>query len=592
MDLDNPAVGDAPTASRPRRGGMERISRRGTRMHDGQVTIDRRRATEERRLRSIIEQLADGIVIVGGDGLIRFANPAAGQLFARSPTELVGSEFGFAIAGGAPAEIDVVRRDGAPVTAELRVVDMSWEGEPACLVSVRDVTDRRRAEERARQIERERAARAEAEAANHAKSEFLATMSHELRTPLNAVIGYAQLLDLGIGGSLAADQQRHVDRILASSQHLLGLVNEVLDLAKIDAGRLAVHVAPTSAARTADAAAALVQPSAEAHGVRFAARPADELPVYYAGDEDRVRQILVNLLANAVKFTSAGGSVSLEYGTSARPDPGARLHPGGRWAVFRVSDTGIGIPADQLSRIFEPFVQVNSGHTRANEGSGLGLAISRRLARLMLGDITVRSTVGAGSVFTLWLPAADTDELEPRPAAVPPTDARTRPHGLADVGEILMRELQSLLEAFVTRLRVECPAPGVAGLKFSQLADHVAGYVADLAGMLIALDEAEGAPSGLLADAADIHRLVAGRHGAQRARLGWSEAAVRCEYHVLGDEIERLVRRRGAALPDSAVDEAVAVTTRLIRQAEQASVRAFARVTSAEENRRRARAGG
>jgi hypothetical protein len=110
--------------------------------------------------------------------------------------------------------------------------------------------------------------------------------------------------------------------------------------------------------------------------------------------------------------------------------------------------------------------------------------------------------------------------------------------------------------------------------------------------MLIALDEADGAPSGLLADAADIHRLVAGRHGAQRARLGWSEDAVRCEYHVLGDEIERLVRRRGAALPDSAVDEAVAVTTRLIRQAEQASVRAFARLTSADENRRRARAGG
>jgi signal transduction histidine kinase len=557
----------------------------GNQMEERRATTDRRRhrREEQQQLRAIVTQLADGIVIVGADGRIRFANPAAEHLFGRSVSHLLGTQFGYPVANGHPAAIDVVRPGGATVAAELRVVDITWEGEPARLVSIRDITERRRAEERNQQLERERAARTQAEAANQAKSDLIATMSHELRTPLNAVLGYAELLDLGIGGSLGPEQRHQVDRIRASGRHLLGLVDQILDLAKVDAGRLSVEMGSFPATVTADAASALIQPVAEARGINFVERPGDGR-VNYVGDEDRVRQILVNLLTNAVKFTEAGGTVTLEYGQAAHADGQARLHGHGPWTYFRVTDTGIGIPVDQLARIFQPFVQVETGHTRSKDGSGLGLTISRRLARLMRGDITVASTVGEGSAFTLWLPTSDEPELA-EPAAEAEASARPEPtggarrhRGLAELGECLLRELEPLLEAFVSRIRAECPIPGAATLKFSQLADHVASYVADVAGTLIALDESAGQPSGVVADAVDIHRLVASRHGAQRARLGWNEEAIRCEYAILRDELERVMQRHARAADDTALDEVRLVVGRFLEEAERTSVRALTRV--------------
>jgi hypothetical protein len=368
-----------------------------------------------------------------------------------------------------------------------------------------------------------------------------------------------------------------VDRIRASGRHLLGLVDQLLDLAKADAGRLSVQIGSFPASATADAAAALIQPAAEARGIKFVARPS-AATINYVGDEDRVRQILVNLVTNAVKFTEAGGTVTLEYGEAARPDGEARVRGTGPWTYFRVTDTGIGIPADQLSRVFQPFVQVESGRTRSKDGSGLGLTISRRLARLMRGDVTVQSTVGQGSAFTLWLPSDETALSHAESQGVDRGDLAEH-RGLANIGEVLLRELEPLLEAFVSRLRSECPAPGAATLTFSQLADHVASYVADLAGMLMALDESRGEPASILIDAADIHRLVAGRHGAQRARLGWEEAAISCEYHILRDEIERIIRQRARA-DGEAIDEAWGVMTRFLEEAERTSIRALARAAA------------
>jgi signal transduction histidine kinase len=355
------------------------------------------------RLQSIVEHIVDGVIITSIGGRILFANPAAERLFGRPAPELLSADLGIP-ASNDISEIDIIRPRSGVVTAELRSAEIEWEGAPARLVSLRDVTDRKREQERAAQLHLERLARAEAEAANQAKSEFLSIMSHELRTPLNAIIGYSELLDLGMPGQLSDEQRRHVVRIRESADHLLGLVNEILDLGKVEGGRLFVRSEPTSIGKAVDAAIGVIQPIADSRRVSLV-RPRDA-DVQYVGDSDRVRQIIVNLLSNAVKFTSVGGCVTVDCSVVDRPDPDCCIDdPKGRYTRLSVADTGIGIPQERVASIFEPFVQVDSGYHRTKEGSGLGLTISRRLARLMRGDLTVASEPGRGSTFSLWLPS-------------------------------------------------------------------------------------------------------------------------------------------------------------------------------------------
>jgi signal transduction histidine kinase len=247
--------------------------------------------------------------------------------------------------------------------------------------------------ERARLFQAEHAARAEAERANRAKSEFLAVMSHELRTPLNAIGGYAELMEMGIRGPITPQQREDLRRVQTSQRHLLGLINEVLNYARLETGTVHYDIGEVRMRDTLAAAEALVAPQAQAKELALAVEPCPPSVVARA-DAEKVRQILVNLLSNAVKFTDAGGRVELACASS-----GARVE-------VVVRDTGIGIAADQLDRIFEPFVQVRADLTRTAEGTGLGLAISRDLARGMGGDLTAESAPGAGSAFTLTLPAA------------------------------------------------------------------------------------------------------------------------------------------------------------------------------------------
>jgi PAS domain S-box-containing protein len=237
--------------------------------------------------------------------------------------------------------------------------------------------------------------RAAAEEANQAKSTFLAVMSHELRTPLNAIGGYIQLLEMGIHGPVTDAQRDTLERVDRSQRHLLRLINEVLNLARIEAGHVEYAIADVPVEEVVAAVAPMVEPQLVRKGVGFAVEVGPDLTV--RADREKVEQILLNLMSNAVKFTPGGGQVRVEATRS--PDDGNQL-------LLRVRDTGIGIPPEKVNAVFEPFVQVDASRTRGQEGTGLGLAISRDLARGMNGELTAKSEVGKGSTFTLRLPLA------------------------------------------------------------------------------------------------------------------------------------------------------------------------------------------
>src|SRR6266480_7156791 len=284
------------------------------------ITETEPRTSQASSLRAFIERLPDGIVVVDSHGTIRFANPAAERLFDRSAEDLVGTAFGFPVVVGETTEIDIVQRGGGGVVyAELRVVETEWEDEQVEIVSLRDITDRKQAQERAQQLAFEREARLEAEAASRAKSEFLAIMSHELRTPLNAVMGYSELMELGISGPVTEKMREQIGRIRLSATHLLGLVNDILDLAKVEAGRLQVSSAPCSATGTLTAAITLIEPQAASRGLDLTVTTIEDPLLVYRGDDERVRQILVNLLSNAVKFTDPGGKITVDVEWAKSP---------------------------------------------------------------------------------------------------------------------------------------------------------------------------------------------------------------------------------------------------------------------------------
>jgi signal transduction histidine kinase len=253
-------------------------------------------------------------------------------------------------------------------------------------------------ERRAMLLERERLlteaerARTEAETANRAKSEFLAIMSHELRTPLNAIGGHAQLIELGVHGPVTPDQLTALERIQRSQRHLLGLINGVLNYAKIDAGAVLYDISDLHMDEALSTCEALTAPQARSKQLDLRYVHCDARLTARA-DPEKVQQIMFNLLSNAIKFTDAGGRVTVECSEE-----------GGDTIAVRVRDTGHGIRADQLDRVFQPFVQVDTKLTRASEGTGLGLAISRELARAMGGELVAESEAGAGSTFTLTLP--------------------------------------------------------------------------------------------------------------------------------------------------------------------------------------------
>jgi signal transduction histidine kinase len=283
-------------------------------------------------------------------------------------------------------------KDGEEIGTICNAVQRHRDGAAVTDCVFLEVRERRKYEDAL--LEAKRAA----DAANRAKSNFLAVMSHELRTPLNAIGGYAQLLASGVYEALSPAQLQAVERIEQSGRRLLGLVNDVLDLARVESGHVEYRMAAVPLADIVAALWPMIAPQVSSKSLRYSASLEDE-PLIVHADRERLVQILLNLLSNAVKFTPQGGEIVVSCAVD-RNDQDA--------AIIEVRDTGRGIPAEKLDSIFEPFIQVRGGASAdAKQGTGLGLAIGRTLARGMGGDLTAASN-GAGSTFTLRLVRAQT----------------------------------------------------------------------------------------------------------------------------------------------------------------------------------------
>ncbi len=279
-----------------------------------------------------------------------------------------------------------LHKEGALVWTQLSVsVIPDSNGNPEFFLTIiEDITERKQTELKLR------ASQAAAEAGSRAKSEFLATMSHELRTPLNAIMGLSQLLQQEIVGSLNEKQKEYISCVYSSGEHLLALINDILDLSKVEAGKEELLLLPLLVTDLCNSVISTVSDKALEKGLQLTSKIDPHADICVA-DERRIKQMLLNLLTNAIKFTP-NGQVSLEI---------KKVNNG---ITFTVVDTGIGIDPNNFQFLFEPFKQLDSRLNRQYEGTGLGLALTRKLARLHGGDVTVESTLGEGSRFTLFLP--------------------------------------------------------------------------------------------------------------------------------------------------------------------------------------------
>jgi PAS domain S-box-containing protein len=392
---------------------------------------ERRRAEEARRLsearyRTLFERAPDGIVIADGDSVYLDANASICRMLGYTRDELIGKHAADIVV---PAEVEHIdpalgaiksgsayhrewrfrRKNGTTFPAEVIATTMP---DGHLMGMIRDTTDRQAAETAQRVLNETLEAKVElrtrelqealvwAEAADRIKSAFLATMSHELRTPLNSIIGFTGIVLQGMAGPLNPEQAKQLGMVRGSARHLLDLINDVLDISKIEAGQLEVWAEPFDLRASVERVVESVRPLVAKKGLQVDAHVEADC-AEMVSDRRRVEQILLNLLNNAIKFTDRG-RVSLR---AERQSTGARAGDAGDPAVsIRVADTGIGIRPEDLVTLFQPFRQLDSGLTRRHEGTGLGLAICRRLAELLGGEISAASDGQRGSAFTVTLP--------------------------------------------------------------------------------------------------------------------------------------------------------------------------------------------
>ncbi|MEY2880393.1 MAG: hypothetical protein RLZZ15_2773 [Verrucomicrobiota bacterium] len=366
----------------------------------------------EASYRGIVEDQVDLICRYRLDGRITFVNSAYAVAFGRKRADLVGQTFAlFNPDGAIGGETYTFERE-----LELPGGRRAWfmwtqraiKSETGTVLEYQavghDITLRKEAEAALLH------AKETAEAADRAKSEFLAIVSHEIRTPINGVIGFAQIL---ADSPLSPEQREHVAIIKASGQALEKLIADILDLSKIEAGKIEIDSAPFGLHRCVDDLAAFFQPKARAAGLALATKFEGDVPAIVNSDESRLRQILTNLINNALKFTERGGvtvHVSCTRGESVSMSDSRRVLR----LFFAVTDTGIGIPAEKIPRLFKPFSQVDHSPERRRGGTGLGLIISKRLCELMGGSISVESRPGEGTTFRFSI-LADYQRGDTRP---------------------------------------------------------------------------------------------------------------------------------------------------------------------------------
>ncbi|MGC2639849.1 MAG: PAS domain S-box protein [Acidobacteriaceae bacterium] len=373
----------------------------------------------ERRFRQLLEAAPDAIVEVSADGEIILVNRVAEEMFGYSRDELLGQSVDRLVPDalrplhykhrdsylehprtrpmGSGLELRARRRDGSLFPVEISLSPIQTEGGMHVTAVIRDVTERKRAELEVRRLEQRYTAELEVrnreiERANRLKSEFLASMSHELRTPLHTIIGFTELMEEEQEGALNEAQRRFLGHIHRDSIHLLELINDVLDLSKIEAGGLALRLETYRLRRSIDEALSAIRPGAALKGVDLEERSTADCHV--VADPLRVKEMLYNLLSNAVKFTPQGGRVWIE----TREDSG--------FARITVGDTGVGIATDEQEYIFDKFYQVGNTTTGVREGTGLGLSITKELVELHGGWMEVESQPGEGSRFTFTLPTS------------------------------------------------------------------------------------------------------------------------------------------------------------------------------------------
>jgi PAS domain S-box-containing protein len=377
-----------------------------------QRRADERLQESEQRLSIFFEGIDDALLIHDTEGHILDCNGAAcrrlgyarQELLALRTSDIEAAEFAQGFAQRCARQLsnrayvcegEHVTKDGRRIPVEINTRVITFLGVPALLAAVRDTTERKRVEAELEQM------REAADSANAAKSEFLANMSHEIRTPMNGILG---MTELALGTQLSGEQREYMQMVKASTDSLLTVINDILDFSKIEAGRLLIEPIEF---HLRDSLAEMMKAlafRADEKGLALAYRVPPDVPDDIVGDSGRIQQVILNLVGNAIKFT-ARGEILVSVSVDSRNGDDVALH-------FAVADTGIGIPPDQISSIFEPFKQADSSTTRKYGGTGLGLAISSQLAGLMGGGIRVESEVGKGSVFhfTARLKVARTED--------------------------------------------------------------------------------------------------------------------------------------------------------------------------------------